>query len=56
MKVISAPPLAVLKADNYRSLGLLRKLGFRAATCAQCARYGGETDEVVMIEPDEHGV
>jgi RimJ/RimL family protein N-acetyltransferase len=48
--------VAVLKARNFRSLGLLRKLGFAPAWAGQRARLGGEADELVMIEPGEHGV
>ena len=48
--------VAVLKSRNFRSLALLRKLGFQPATAEQQERYGGEADELVMIEPGEHGV
>jgi RimJ/RimL family protein N-acetyltransferase len=41
---------AVLKAKNYRSLGLLRKLGFREAAGEECAQLGGAADEVVMLK------
>lgn len=41
---------AVLKAGNYRSLGLLRKLGFRPASEQEFALFGAGADELVMIE------
>jgi RimJ/RimL family protein N-acetyltransferase len=40
--------LAVLKARNYRSEGLLRHLGFSQATSAQAAMAAAEPDELVM--------
>ena len=40
---------AVLKGANYRSLGLLRRLGFQPASAAQLAEFGAEPDEVVMV-------
>ena len=43
--------VAVLKAKNYRSEGLLRKLGFHRASAEQEARYRDEADELVMVKP-----
>lgn len=43
--------VAVLKAANYRSQGLLRRLEFVEATPEQRHRYGGEADERVMVRP-----
>ena len=40
---------AVLKAGNFRSLGLLRSLGFSPASAQQVAEFGGEPDELVMV-------
>lgn len=42
--------IAVLKAKNYRSEGLLRKLGFAPASVEEVARYRDEPDELVMIK------
>ncbi|KAB2839427.1 MAG: GNAT family N-acetyltransferase [Burkholderiales bacterium] len=42
--------VAVLKAANYRSLGLLRRLGFQPASAQQVVQFGAETDEVVMLK------
>lgn len=44
-------PLAVLKAANFRSLGLLLKLGFTPAGEALTLRYRGEADEIVLLKP-----
>jgi RimJ/RimL family protein N-acetyltransferase len=41
--------VGVFKARNYRSLALLRKLGFVPATTEQFAEFGAEADEVVMV-------
>jgi len=41
--------VAVLKARNYRSLGLLRKLGFQPASAKQFNEFGGDSDEAVMV-------
>ena len=41
--------LAVLKAKNYRSLALLRHLGFSAASHGQVAATAAEPDELVMF-------
>jgi [ribosomal protein S5]-alanine N-acetyltransferase len=42
--------VAVLKTRNYRSMGLLEKLGFLQATHDQSARYRDEPDESVMVK------
>jgi RimJ/RimL family protein N-acetyltransferase len=42
--------VAVLKARNHRSAGLLRKLGFRDARDEELATLGGEADELVMVK------
>jgi ribosomal-protein-alanine N-acetyltransferase len=42
--------IAVLKAANYRSKGLLEKLGFAAASPEQQALYRDEPDELVMLQ------
>ncbi len=41
--------VAVLKQRNWRSLGLLRKLGFAQADAAEIARFGASDDEIVML-------
>lgn len=41
--------VAVLKARNWRSLALLRKLGFAQADPAEAARFGASDGEVVML-------
>lgn len=41
--------LAALKAANYRSLALLRKLGFTPASPQQLAGHPVERDEVLMV-------
>jgi RimJ/RimL family protein N-acetyltransferase len=43
--------VAVLKARNFRSVGLLRKLGFQPASAAQAAAFGAGADEVAMTRP-----
>lgn len=40
---------AVLKARNYRSEGLLRKIGFGAASEEEGEEFGREADEMVMV-------
>lgn len=40
--------VAVLKARNFRSEGLLRRLGFAPADAAEAGRYRDEADELVM--------
>lgn len=42
--------VAVLKARNFRSLGLLSHLGFLPASSSQAALYGAEPDECVMVK------
>ncbi len=42
--------VAVLKAANERSMGLLHHLGFEPATTAQAASFVPEPDEVVMLK------
>ena len=42
--------IAVLKAKNYRSEALLRKLGFVPASEEQTARHRDERDELVMVK------
>lgn len=42
--------VAVFKARNHRSAGLLRKLGFEPASAAQCAAFGAEADERIMVK------
>ena len=41
--------LAIAKAPNARSIGLLRRLGFEDAQAAWRERYGVDADEVLMI-------
>jgi len=41
--------VAVLKAANYRSLGLLRKLGFAELPVHEQARFGPGEGETVMV-------
>lgn len=41
--------VAVLKKANYRSLGLLRKLGFTQAPAEQWSKFEPEADELVML-------
>ena len=43
--------LAVLKARNFRSVALLKYLGFSLATPAQAGGAGAEPDELVMHKP-----
>jgi RimJ/RimL family protein N-acetyltransferase len=42
--------VAVLKAPNFRSLGLLHKLGFVKAGARQVSEHGAEPDETVMVK------
>jgi hypothetical protein len=42
--------VAVLKSSNFRSLALLRSLGFEPATAEQVEAYGAEADELTMIK------
>ncbi|GJM43437.1 MAG: acetyltransferase [Gemmatimonadota bacterium] len=41
--------VAVLKAANYRSMALLRALGFSPAPQLQAAEFGPDADERVML-------
>jgi hypothetical protein len=41
--------VAVLKARNFRSLALLRRLGFQPGSEAQVAEFGAASDELVMV-------
>jgi len=41
--------IAVLKAANYRSLGLLRHLGFEPASAEVARRWRDDEDECVMV-------
>lgn len=41
--------LAVLKTRNYRSMGLLKKLGFAPATEELAVKHSDDTDESVMV-------
>ena len=41
--------VAVLKTANYRSMGLLRHLGFAPGTPADAELYGAEQDETVLL-------
>jgi RimJ/RimL family protein N-acetyltransferase len=43
--------VAVLKTVNFRSMGLLSRLGFEAATAEQAAEFDSEADEVVLLKP-----
>ena len=43
--------VAVLKARNFRSVALLRKLGFHAGSEGQVAQFGAEPGELVMVKP-----
>jgi RimJ/RimL family protein N-acetyltransferase len=43
--------VAVLKALNYRSVALLRKLGFQPASTEHVSEFGAEADEIVMVRP-----
>jgi RimJ/RimL family protein N-acetyltransferase len=42
--------VAVLKKANYRSMGLLRRLGFEHGTQADAELYEAEKDETVMLK------
>lgn len=43
--------VAVLKIANYRSMGLLIRLGFQPASRQQVVEFGAEPDEAVMVKP-----
>lgn len=40
---------AVLKRDNFRSSGLLQRLGFKPATPAQFVEFGADADELAYV-------
>jgi RimJ/RimL family protein N-acetyltransferase len=42
--------VAVLKAANFRSLGLLHRVGFARAGEQQVVQFGAEPDELVMVK------
>lgn len=42
--------VAVLKARNYRSLGLLHKLGFVPVSEPESVEFGAQSDEVAMVK------
>ena len=42
--------VAVLKSANYRSLGLLRRLGFGPGGAGDAEKYEAEQDETVMLK------
>lgn len=46
---------AVLKTVNFRSMGLLLKLGFRAGTAADAQRYEAAADETTLVMPADAG-
>jgi [ribosomal protein S5]-alanine N-acetyltransferase len=41
--------VAVLKAENFRSLGLLQKLGFTPGTPEDAKHYEADTDEITLL-------
>jgi [ribosomal protein S5]-alanine N-acetyltransferase len=41
--------VAVLKTANFRSMGLLRSLGFAPGTPSDAATFGAEGDESIMV-------
>jgi len=43
--------VAVLKMANYRSLALLRRLGFQEGSEPQRTEFGAGVDELVMVKP-----
>jgi [ribosomal protein S5]-alanine N-acetyltransferase len=45
--------VAVLKANNFRSLALLLQLGFRQGSSEQAITYGVEQDEMLMVSDDD---
>lgn len=47
--------VAVLKAKNFRSLALLRSLGFTAGNVEQQAQYRDGSDELVMVKASAQG-
>jgi ribosomal-protein-alanine N-acetyltransferase len=42
--------VAMLKLANYRSMALLRHLGFQPASAQQAIEFGTESDEAVMVK------
>ena len=42
--------IAVLKAGNFRSLGLLSRLGFERGSAEQAIAHGADQDELVMVK------
>jgi RimJ/RimL family protein N-acetyltransferase len=42
--------VAVLKRANFRSMALLRRLGFQPASAQQAIEFGAEADEAVMVK------
>lgn len=48
--------VAVLKAANHRSLGLLRALGFKPASPQQAGEFEAEPDERVMCKVSGHAL
>jgi RimJ/RimL family protein N-acetyltransferase len=42
--------VAVLKRANFRSMGLLRHLGFEPGSAADAEQYEAEADEAVMVK------
>lgn len=42
--------VAVLKAANYRSTGMLGKLGFNACAAEKAAEFESEVDEIILIK------
>ena len=47
--------VAVLKTANFRSMGLLRHLGFLPGSPADAEKYEAEQDEVVMVKAAPEG-
>lgn len=43
--------VAALKTANFRSMGLLSRLGFEPASAEQGAAFESESDEVVLLKP-----
>lgn len=43
--------VAVLKTVNFRSMGLLTRLGFEPASAHESAEFESEADEVVLLKP-----
>ncbi len=43
--------VAVLKRANFRSNGLLKRLGFAEGTLEDALTYGAEPDEITMVKP-----